>query len=222
MSYSNYLFDLDGTLTDPGVGIKNSIRYALEKRGYSPLREDELNAFIGPPLLDTFQKYCHVSREESAELVTTYREYFSTRGMFENTVYEGIPEALAALRERGAKLYVATSKPEPFAVRILEHFDLAKYFEFIGGSTMDETRTDKAEVIAYVLETAGLRPEESVMIGDRRYDVRGGKTCGLATVGVLFGYGDREELSEADLLVEKPRALGELPEAFYKKCDSFS
>ena len=210
MPYSNYLFDLDGTLTDPGVGIKNSIRYALNKRGLPNLTEAELDCFIGPPLLDSFGRYCHVSAEEAGTLLIAYREYFSTKGLFENSVYDGIPEALEALRAKGARLYVATSKPEPFARQILEHFDLAKHFTFIGGSTMDETRTDKADVIAYVLEEAGLLPEESVMIGDRIYDLRGGRACGLSTVGVLYGYGSREELAEADRLIVHPREIGEI------------
>ena len=210
MSYSNYLFDLDGTLTDPGVGIKNSIRYALEQKGLPSLTEAELDAFIGPPLLDSFSRYCHATAEEAKTLVVAYREYFSTKGLFENLVYDGIPEALCALKEKGARLFVATSKPEQFAKQILAHFDLTQYFTFIGGSTMDETRTDKAEVIAYVLRETGIRPEESVMIGDRIYDVRGGASCGLATVGVLYGYGSREELAEADRVIAKPCQLAEL------------
>ncbi len=211
MPYSNYLFDLDGTLTDPGLGIKNSIRYALKQKGLPSLTEEELDAFIGPPLLDSFARYCHASPEEAKALVVAYREYFSTKGLFENMVYDGIPDVLEALRARGARLFVATSKPEPYAKQILEHFDLAKYFTFIGGSTMDETRTDKAEVIAYVLSHTGIDPSESVMVGDRIYDIRGGATCGLSTVGVLYGYGSREELARADWLVELPRELAELP-----------
>lgn len=210
MGYVNYLFDLDGTLTDPGLGIKNSIRYALEQLHLPALTEAELDCFIGPPLLDSFQRYCHVSAEEASRLLVAYREYFTDRGMFENLVYDGIPEALEALRARGARLFVATSKPELFAKQILAHFDLTKYFTFIGGSTMDETRTDKADVIAYVMEQTGIRPEESVMIGDRVYDVRGGAACGMSTVGVLYGYGSREELSHADRLISQPLELAEV------------
>ena len=210
MRYTHYLFDLDGTLTDPGMGIKNSIRYALEKFGLSPLPEETLNAFIGPPLLDSFCRYCSVCREDSQELLLLYREYFSDRGIFENTVYDGIEETLRRLCERGAKLYLATSKPEPYAIRILEHFGLNQYFTFVGGSTMDETRTDKADVIAYVLESAGISREGSVMVGDRKYDVLGGKANGLATVGVLFGYGNRTELADADFIIERPEELLEI------------
>ncbi|MBQ4093290.1 MAG: HAD hydrolase-like protein, partial [Firmicutes bacterium] len=141
MPFNYYLFDLDGTLTDPGLGIKNSIRYALNKHGLLPLSDDTLNRFIGPPLLDSFQKYCGVNEEEAILLLKYYREYFTQKGMFENKVYPGITELLAELINRGKELFVATSKPEPFAIQILEHFELASFFSFIGGSTLDEKRT---------------------------------------------------------------------------------
>ena len=204
MKYENYLFDLDGTLTDPGLGIKNSIRYALEKYGLPELDTDTLEQFIGPPLLESFQKYCHVTAEESEKLLLLYREYFVEHGLYENRVYPEIPEILEELTAKGAKLYVATSKPEAFAVKILEYFGLLEYFTFVGGSTMDEQRTAKQEVIEYVLETRELDPAKTVMIGDRCYDINGGKACGLKTVGVLFGYGCREELEGADYLIGAP------------------
>jgi phosphoglycolate phosphatase len=202
--YEHYLFDLDGTLTDPGVGIKNSIRYALRKFGLPIPEEAVLDTFIGPPLLDSFAIHCGASPEDARKLLTLYREYFSEKGIFENTVYEGIPETLSALKQRGAKLYLATSKPEPYAVRILEHFDLLSHFTFVGGSTMDETRTEKAEVIGYVLENNAIDVTRAVMVGDRKYDVAGGRAWGMDTVGVLFGYGSREELTNAgaDIIAE--------------------
>lgn len=203
MLYQHYLFDLDGTLTDPGLGIKNSIRHALKRYGLPTLQEGILDQFVGPPLLDSFQKYCGVSPEEARQLVTLYREYFAEKGIFENRLYEGVEETFAELCQRGAKLYLATSKPEPFAERILEHFELRSYFTFVGGSTLEETRTAKDEVISYVLSSAGVDPsrDSCVMVGDRVYDVVGGHKCGISSIGVLFGYGDREELSEADLLI---------------------
>ena len=207
MAYQHYFFDLDGTLTDPGVGIKNSIRYALARFGLPALEEAVLDRFIGPPLLDSFARYCGATPKEAKELLRLYREYFAERGIFENQVYDGIPGTLAALRQRGARLYLATSKPEPYAKRILAHFGLAEQFTFIGGSTMEETRTDKEEVIRYVMESAGVPREGCVMVGDRIYDIRGGKACGLSTVGVLYGYGDRAELSEADRLIQSPEEL---------------
>ena len=205
--YQNYLFDLDGTLTDPGTGIKNSIRYALTRFGLPSLEETILDRFIGPPLLDSFVKYCGVSNEDSRTLLALYREYFADRGIYENTVYGEIPRMLTELRSRGAHLFLATSKPEPFAKRILEHFDLIRYFDFVGGSTMDETRTDKAEVIAYVLTETGIDPALSVMVGDRSYDIKGGTANGMDTVGVLYGYGNAEELSDATHLIGSPIEL---------------
>lgn len=207
MRFQNYLFDLDGTLTDPGLGIKNSIRYALDAFGLEPLGEETLNEFIGPPLIDSFRRYCQVSEEDARRLLTLYREYFSVTGLFENTVYEGVPELLAGLKDRGVKVFLATSKPEPYALRILEHFDLARFFDFVGGSTMDETRTAKDEVISYVMAETGIKAEESVMVGDRKYDIVGGKICRLSTVGALYGYGSREELKDADGLIERPLEL---------------
>jgi phosphoglycolate phosphatase len=207
MKYKNYLFDLDGTLTDPGLGIKNSIRYALDKAGLPALDDATLNCFIGPPLLDSFQKYCGATPDEAKELVRLYREYFSVTGLFENEVYRGVPELLDELCRRGAKVFLATSKPELFAVKILEHFDLMKYFTFAGGSTMDETRTAKAEVIDYVLKSANIKAEESVMVGDRKYDIEGGEKCGLDTVGVTFGYGTESEFANADYIINSPEEL---------------
>ena len=207
MKYKNYLFDLDGTLTDPGLGIKNSIRYALGKAGLPSLEEATLDLFIGPPLLDSFQKYCGATPDEAKELVRLYREYFSVTGLFENEVYRGVPELLEDLCRRGAKVFLATSKPEPFAHKILEHFDLMRYFTFAGGSTMDETRTAKAEVIDYVLKSANIKAEESVMVGDRKYDIEGGEKCGLDTVGVTFGYGTESEFADADYIINSPEEL---------------
>jgi len=206
-TYEHYLFDLDGTLTDPGLGIKNSIRYALRKFGLPIPEETILDTFIGPPLLDSFAIHCGASPEDARTLLALYREYFSEKGIFENTVYDGVPQLLATLQRRGAKLYLATSKPEPYALRILEHFGLLPYFTFVGGSTMDETRTDKAEVIGYVLEQNEIDVSRAVMVGDRKYDVAGGRKWGMDTVGVLFGYGNRAELADATYLIQSPLDL---------------
>ncbi len=207
MKYPHILFDLDGTLTDPGLGITNSIRYALKKQN-RPIPPDEiLRLFIGPPLIETFMKYCSVSREEACSLVDDYREYFRPTGMFENKVYPGIKEMLSELIRLGHHLYVATSKPEPFAKKILEHFELSQYFTFIGGSTLEETRTDKAAVIAYVLEENHIDPKECLMVGDRIYDIEGARSFGMDVAAVLFGYGTKEELSPADYLIGHPDEL---------------
>ena len=136
-----------------------------------------------------------------------YREYFRSKGMFENKVYPDIPEMLQALKQEGCALFVATSKPEPFAKTILEHFDLAKYFDFIGGSTLQETRTKKTEVIEYVLETNKLNAADCLMVGDRYYDIEGARNCNMKVAAVLFGYGDEKELESADYLITSPMEL---------------
>ncbi len=189
------LFDLDGTLTDPGLGITNSVIHALKKFNITPPKNEELYCFIGPPLIDSFMKYYSLTKEEAVKAVEYYREYYVPTGMFENAVYEGIDELLDGLTKSGRKVYLATSKPEVFAVQILEHYNLAKYFTFIGGSTLDETRTNKADVITYVLENAGITDKDKViMVGDRHHDITGAVKNGLQSIGVLFGYGDEEEL----------------------------
>lgn len=203
--YETILFDLDGTLTDPAEGITNSVAHALAKRGITVENKSELNSFIGPPLTDSFEKYYGMTHEEAIIAVEDYREYFKPKGMFENKVYEGIPEMLAELREAGKKLIVATSKPEVFAKRILEHFDLDGYFTFIAGSTLDGSRIKKGDVIKYALESCDITDIDiCVMIGDRLHDVEGAKECGMKCIGVLWGYGTRDELetSGADFIAD--------------------
>lgn len=197
-SYDTILFDLDGTLTDPGVGITNSVAYALEKYHIQVEDRKKLYRFIGPPLHESFEKYYGFSKEEAKMAVEYYREYFKEKGMFENIVYEGIPELLRDLKDRGKRLIVATSKPEVFAKQILEHFDLKEYFVYIAGANMDGTRTRKDEVIRYALESCELSPASGiVMVGDREHDIMGANKAGLDSIGVLFGYGSRRELTAA-------------------------
>lgn len=195
----DYLFfDLDGTLTDPAEGITNSFKHALRHFGIEIPSYSTLCSFIGPPLKDTFKKNFDFSETKVDEGVAKYREYFSSKGLFENAVYPGIKELLAHLKGKGKKLVVATSKPEDFSLKIIEHFQLAPYFEYVCGSLMDETRTKKDEVIAYALERCGIKDLSRVlMIGDRKHDIIGAKKTGLKSCGVLFGYGSREELEEA-------------------------
>lgn len=203
------LFDLDGTLTDPGLGITNSIMHALKKMSIPLPERQALYQFIGPPLMDSFHERYGLDEAACAQAVVYYREYFSVTGLFENEVYPGIREMLGALRQAGKKLVLATSKPELYARRILEHFDLARYFTHIVGATMDETRTAKHEVIAYALEAFGIDPADAVMVGDREHDVLGARKNGLACVGVLYGYGSRRELTDAGAtaLADSPEEL---------------
>lgn len=191
------LFDLDGTLTDPMVGITSSVQYALEKFGIHVRYLKELIPFIGPPLAESFQKFYGFSKEDAEKAIQYYREYYAPKGIFENEVYEGIPEMLAHLTEAGFTLLVATSKPTVFARKVLKHFGMEDYFSFVGGSELDGSRTKKAEVISYILKTCGIEAKEAIMIGDRRHDIEGGKDCGLESVGVLYGYGTEQELTEA-------------------------
>lgn len=198
MHYDNILFDLDGTLTDPAMGITNSVMHALKKYGIEVSDRSELYKFIGPPLTDSFERYYGFSKSEAVTAVEYYREYFKDIGIFENKVYEGIPELLARLSDKGKTIILATSKPSVFAKRILEHFDLAKYFSFVSGSLLDGTRVRKDEVIQYALTGCNITDKSgTVMVGDREHDIIGAKKCGIQSIGVLFGYGSREELEAA-------------------------
>lgn len=192
------LFDLDGTLTDPGEGITNSVAYALDKYGITVEDKTTLNTFIGPPLHESFQKYFRFSILQSFDAVTKYREYYHDRGIFENRLYDGIIDLLAHLKAEGRCIIMATSKPTVFAERIADHFDFRKYFDIIVGSELNGKRIDKAEVIKEALRQAGdPDPEKCIMIGDRLHDVIGAKKTSLRSIGVLYGYGSREELTEA-------------------------
>lgn len=200
MKYTTALFDLDGTITDSCPGILTSIRYALKKQGLDEPPEEVLRSFIGPPLKQQFQTVFNLSDEEGDSMVAAYREYYGEKGIFENSVYCGVAEALKSLRDAGVKVLMATSKPEKYARRIADYFGFDKYFDFIGGACMDGSRTVKHEVIQYVLDMcciSGEEKEHAVMIGDRRHDIEGAKLCGLHSIGVLYGYGSREELEKA-------------------------
>lgn len=210
MQYQNLLFDLDGTLTDPGPGITNSVAYALNKFGITVSDRSALFSFIGPPLIESFMRFYSFSREDAERAVAYYREYFSEIGIFENTPYEGIHSTLEQLRSSGKRLFVATSKPEVYARRITDHFSLTPYFEYIAGASFDETRSEKWDVIRYALDTCELRDKSrTVMIGDRKHDMLGAQKTGLDAIGVLWGYGDREELASAGAthIVETQDAL---------------
>ncbi len=199
MKNKKYIFfDLDGTLTDPGLGITNSVMHALKYYNIEAESRESLYPFIGPPLVDSFMKYYGFTREQGIEAVEHYREYYRDRGVYEASVYEGIPELLLALKKEGKTLIVASSKPEEFVVRVLKHFDLYKYFDCVAGATMDSGRVKKDDIIAYAMEKFKINePNDAIMIGDREFDVFGGKKFGMKTVGVLFGYGCLEELSAA-------------------------
>lgn len=211
--YQNVLFDLDGTVTDSGPGIINSIRYALEKYHLPVPAEAVLRTFIGPPLKEQFMAVCGLNEAEGVRMVEAYREYYSEKGIFENRVYDGIPEVLKALNDNGVRILMATAKPEVYAKKIAEHFNFVQYFDFIGGACLDGRRTDKYEVIRYSLDACGItEPDHTVMIGDRFHDVAGAHKAGIPCIGVLYGYGTREELSTAgaDRIAGQPADLVKL------------
>lgn len=210
MMYQTILFDLDGTLTDSAPGIIHSVQYALKKYGIEAEDED-LRVFIGPPLVHSFQDRFGFDHEKALEAVGFYREYFTAGGMFENSVYPGIEELLARLKKDGRHLVVATSKPELFSRQIIEHFGLDRYFDFVGGAAMDESRATKTEVLSYVLETLQVDPHTAVMIGDRRNDIEAAAQLGTDAIGVLYGYGSREELAAAGAVV-----FAKTPEEIYR------
>lgn len=207
------LFDLDGTLTDPKEGITKSVEYVLNSHGILVDDLDKLCPFIGPPLQEGFMEFYGFPQDKAREAVFKYREYFSVKGWKENKKYEGIDKVLSSLKNQGKLLFVATSKPENMAVKILDYFGLSSFFEFIGGADMEETRVKKADVIRYVLETTGITDvSQAVMIGDREHDIIGAREVGMASVGVLYGYGSREELEEAgaDYIAENLEQLAGL------------
>ncbi len=192
------LFDLDGTLTDPGIGITNSVQYALAKFNIFPKTREELFPYIGPPLTDSFQNYHGLSPEESLQALAFYREYFTHTGIFENTLFPGMTELLQNLRDAGYSLIIATSKPEEYTVRILDHFGLTPFFDFVAGNTLAEERPTKADVIRYICSHfPEINEKNTLMIGDRHHDVEGAKENGIPTVGVSYGYGSSAELESA-------------------------
>lgn len=207
--YDTIFFDLDGTLTDSAPGILNAVRFALEGVGMPVPPEKELMRFIGPPLTTELQAAFGIGGEEAAALVRRFQVYFKKDGMFENRVYDGVPDMLERLLASGRRAAVTTSKPEPFARTILEHFGLSHYFTAIVGSALDErTRATKAEVVAQALEM--LKPERVLLVGDRCHDVEGAHANEIPCLGVLYGYGSREELSEAEYIAESVEALSEM------------
>lgn len=189
------LFDLDGTLTDSGEGIIKSAAMVLEKFGLPVPSYEEMRVFVGPPLHETFHKF-GVPKDRCDEAVALYRTRYTTVGLFENAPYPGIRELLETLKGQGHRLFVATSKPEGMSVRILEHFDLAKYFEIIAGATLDRSRLEKSDVIAYLFQQAE-NAESCIMVGDTVFDVEGAAAHNIPTIGVAWGYGKVEDMKKA-------------------------
>lgn len=216
MTVSAVLFDLDGTLTDPFDGITRSIQYALEKMSAKVVAAADLRWCIGPPLWDSFRVLLETDdKARLDEAVAHYRERYTVTGLYENSLIEGIPDVLAELSLAGVKLHVCTSKPHAYAGKIVEHFGLMPHFGKVYGAELDGTRSAKTDLIAYVLSEEGLAAGETVMIGDRKHDLIGANANGVKGVGVLWGYGSREELAAEKpmLIAEKPADLRALLEA---------
>ena len=192
------LFDLDGTLTDPGIGITSAVQYAAKKLGFDAPDRTKFYDFIGPPLRESFAKRFSLTEDEAETAVGYYREYYRPKGIFECELYPGIKETLEKFYSSGHRLGVATVKPEVFAVKIAEHFGIAKYFEFIAGSELDNSRDKKADVIRRAMTNIDYAyPDNTVMVGDRDYDIIAAKEIGIRSIGAVYGYGTEEELKAA-------------------------
>lgn len=199
MKYTTVLFDLDGTLVDSGIGVTNSVAYAMKKFGITPPPRNELFKFIGPPLVQSFKEFCGFDDEKTTLAIKYYREYYSEKGILECTMYDGVLELLESLKQKGYKLALATSKPEIYATRVVENKGIMPYLDYLGAATTDEkTRATKEAVIEYTLSMCDEKDRQKIlMVGDRHFDINGAKAYGLDSVGVTFGYGDRQELLEA-------------------------
>ena len=210
INFEILFFDLDGTLTDSFEGIANGVIYALDKMGIKVNDKSDLRSFIGPPLAYEFKRKYNFSDEVCKKATSYFHEYFERQGMFENTPYEHIDDLLSSLSDAGYKSVIATSKPEPYAKKILDHFNLSKYFTLIAGSELNGTRLTKQDVIAYAIDRLSeitnptnqdsahqIDINKILMIGDRHHDITGAKENGIASMGVLYGYGTRSELCDA-------------------------
>lgn len=196
--YEYIFFDLDGTIFDSGRGIMRSVRYALEKFGIYEKNEDKLKLFVGPPLRDSFRDFYGFSDDEADKAVVFYREYYTRDGIFDGVIYSGIEEMLKILAEQGIKAVIATSKPEVFAKRIIDHFGLEEYFTHIAGASLDKSVLTKKDVIACAVKSLDICDRSKVlMVGDRKFDIEGAAANGIDSAGVLYGYGSEEELRNA-------------------------
>ncbi|WP_019768687.1 HAD family hydrolase [Streptococcus sobrinus] len=197
-NYQTIIFDLDGTLTDSQTGIINSLTYAFKQMGLPLPAQSQLKKFIGPPLSQSFQDFCGLNDIETQKTISYYRQYFADKGWKENQLLPGARELLAKLKQAGKTLLVASSKPEVFVKQILDHFEIDSYFTVIAGASLDDSRSQKSAVIAHALKTAKIEELKGcVMVGDRKHDVEGAKVQGLPTIGLLLGFGSRQELEES-------------------------
>ena len=202
--YRAVLFDLDGTINDSGPGILNSVRYSLRKLGFPVLEDEALSRFVGPSLVYSFKTYCHMDEEQARKAVEAYRECYLAGECYNLRVYDGIPELLSDLKKAGIRCAVVTSKPQKSSERILDHFDMTRYFDAVAGPDPDDPSNKKSVLIKRALDQLSLSPRDVIMVGDSRFDIIGAKEAGCASIGVTYGYGTREELVEngADYLAD--------------------
>jgi len=197
-NFEYILFDLDGTITDSGEGITKSVQYALKYFDILVNNLEDLRKFIGPPLKESFKEYYKFDEKKATLALIKYREYYADKGIYENDLYDGIIEVLDKLKQNGKTIILATSKPEVYAKQILEYFKIDKYFNFVAGSDLDETRVKKGDVIKYALEGAKISNlSKVIMVGDREHDIIGAKENDIKSIGVLYGFGDVIELTQA-------------------------
>lgn len=206
------LFDLDGTLTDSAEGVIRSVQHMQEKMGMKIWDTADLKFIVGPPLMKTFTEDFAMDKETAETAISVFRERYSTIGMYENKVYAGVEEMLAALKAKGKRMGVATSKKEELAIQILEHFGIAKYFDVIGGDKREIGRNTKAKVMEYVLEALDAKKDDVIMVGDRLFDIEGAHALGVPCIAVEYGYGDRVEFEQygADYIVARTEDVVDL------------
>lgn len=215
MNYKYIVFDLDGTLSDPYVGITNSVKYSMKKMGREIPDGFDLSLFIGPPLYFSFEEFFCMSKEDSAVAVDFFREYYNEKGLYENVIYDGISSLLQSIKDGGGVALVGTSKPQIFAERVLHDIGIYEYFDEISGADMSESHSSKEHIIRRALELAGVNESEyskCLMVGDRRFDIEGANLCGIHSVGVTWGYGSKEELvgEGATFTADTPKELSKI------------
>lgn len=209
-NFEYILFDLDGTITDSGEGITKSVQYALKYFGIEADNLEDLHKFIGPPLKDSFMRYYDFDDKNAEIGLIKYREYYADKGIYENKLYDGITYVFEALKSKGKKIILATSKPEVYAKQILSYFKIDHYFTYAAGADFEETRVNKGDVIKYALKEAGISDlSKVVMVGDREHDIIGAKENNIKSIGVLYGYGNVIELTQAraDYIVKDTKEL---------------
>lgn len=214
--YDTVIFDFDGTVADTGDGVFSSVRYALDKLGLSQPSEEEIRTFLGPPLDFSFRNVCKLDDETIEEAIRLYRTFYPEKGVYMFTLYDGMTELFKSLSDKGIKIAIASAKPEVFLKTAVSHAGIERFVGFVGGTTLENKDTSKASVIKRAMEAVGAEPDKTLMVGDRCFDINSAKEVGIKSIGVLFGYGTKEELSQscADYLVNSPDEILKIIDTF--------